>query len=232
MINPALGKGVLTTFLTGGRIFCRKAKQGTGSLSTKVDKEPGSVYAKEVFMAKKVIAYTANGMEEVECLAVVDVLRRAGIEVVMTSITDDIRVTGSHKITIEADALIKDVDPSQADMLFLPGGMPGTTNLGACEQVTEALKQAAADGRRVAAICAAPSVLGDLHILEGKKATCYPGFEPRLSGAEYVHDGVVTDGNITTARGMGYAVALGLELVKVLISEEKALEIKASIQRD
>ena len=180
----------------------------------------------------KVISYMANGLEEVECLAVVDVLRRAGVEVILTSIHDSKKIKGSHNIFIGADALAKDVDASSADMIFLPGGMPGTRYLGECEIVTEAVKKAAAEGRRVAAICAAPSVLGELHLLERKKATCYPGFEDKLYGAEHVTDGVVTDGNITTCRGLGYAIALGLELIKLLISEEKALEIKAAIQRD
>ncbi|MGN0295090.1 MAG: DJ-1 family glyoxalase III [Lachnospiraceae bacterium] len=180
----------------------------------------------------KVIAYMANGLEEVECLAVVDVLRRAGIEVILTSIHDRKKIEGAHHIFIGADALAKDVDASEADLIFLPGGMPGTRYLGECEIVTGAVKQAVADGRRVAAICAAPSVLGELHLLEGRKATCYPGFEDKLYGAQHVSDGVVTDGNITTCRGLGYAVALGLELIKLLISEEKSLEIKAAIQRD
>ena len=180
----------------------------------------------------KVITYMANGLEEVECLAVVDVLRRAGVEVTLASIHDSKKIKGSHNIIIGADVLAEDVDASEADLLFLPGGMPGTRYLGESETVTAALKKAAADGRRIAAICAAPSVLGELHLLEGKKATCYPGFEEKLLGAEYVHDGVVTDGLITTSRGLGYAIALGLELIKLLISEEKSLEIKAAIQRD
>ena len=180
----------------------------------------------------KVIAYMANGLEEVECLAVVDVLRRAGIEVILASIHESRKIKGSHNIYIGADALAKDVDASRADLIFLPGGMPGTRYLGECEIVANAVKQAVADGRRVAAICAAPSVLGELHLLEGKKATCYPGFEEKLYGAQHVPDGVVTDGNITTCRGLGYAIALGLELIRVLISEEKSLEIKRAIQRD
>src|SRR5699024_10239803 len=96
--------------------------------------------------------------------------------------------------------------------------------------VCAALRKAAADGRRLAAICAAPSVLGELGLLEGKKATCYPGFEGQLLGASYTHEGVVTDGNITTARGVGFAIDLGLELLRVLKGEKPAEEIKAAIQ--
>ena len=180
----------------------------------------------------KVIAYMANGLEEVECLAVVDVLRRAGIEVVMTSIHEQCEVEGSHGIRIRTDACADQVNGAEADMIFLPGGMPGTANLKGSSIVADALKQAAKDGRRIAAICAAPSVLGELHLLEGRKATCYPGWENSLYGAMHVTDGVITDGNITTARGLGYAIDLGLELIRLLISEEKSLEIRKSIQKD
>ena len=180
----------------------------------------------------KVIAYLANGLEEVECLAVVDVLRRAGMDVTLASIHDSKKIKGAHGIYIGADALAKDVNAKDADLLFLPGGMPGTRYLGESSIVMKALKQAAADGRRLAAICAAPSVLGELHLLEGKKATCYPGFEEKLLGAKHVKDGVVTDVNITTCRGLGYAIALGLELIRLLAGEEKSLEIKEAIQRD
>ena len=180
----------------------------------------------------KVIAYMADGLEEVECLAVVDVLRRAGIEVVMTSITDKKQVLGSHNFLIGTDAIASEIDPLDADMIFLPGGMPGTKYLTESAYVTKAIKDAFAAGKKLAAICAAPSVLGVNGLLEGKKATCYPGWEEKLLGATCVHDGVVTDGNITTARGLGYAIALGLELIKILDSEEKSLQIKASIQRD
>ncbi len=186
---------------------------------------------RNIIMAS-VIAYLANGLEEVECLAVVDVLRRAGVEVTLASIHESKKIKGTHGIFIGADILAKDLDAASADLLFLPGGMPGTRYLGESKYVVDAVKRAAADGRRIAAICAAPSVLGELHLLEGKKATCYPGFEDKLYGAEHVTDGVVTDGTITTCRGLGYAIDLGLELIKLLVSEEKSLEIKAAIQRD
>ena len=178
----------------------------------------------------KVLVYIADGMEEVECLAVVDMLRRGGVEVQMAAVNGKAEVTGAHQIRVGADCAIGDSDPDSADLLFLPGGMPGTTHLRESEAVCGALKKAAADGRRLAAICAAPSVLGELGLLEGKKATCYPGFEDRLRGAVYCHDGVVTDGNITTARGVGFAVDLGLELLRLLKGEKLAGEIKAAIQ--
>lgn len=181
---------------------------------------------------KKVYAYVASGLEEVECLAVVDVLRRAGIEVTLVSIEKERYITGSHNITIQADALFEETDPREADCLFLPGGMPGTKHLAAHKGLTETLAAAYGNGKHLAAICAAPSVLGNLGLLEGKEATCYPGFEEMLRGASYTRKGVVTDGNVTTARGLGYALDLGLELICVLLGKEKALEVKASIQYD
>ena len=115
------------------------------------------------------------------------------------------------------------------DMLVLPGGMPGTMNLAACEKLTEALKKADQEKRGIAAICAAPSMLGDLGFLKGKKAVCYPGFESRLTGAEVLAVPVVTDGHITTSRGMGTAIAFALELTKRLKDEETAKQVGRSI---
>ena len=180
----------------------------------------------------KVYACLADGSEEVECLAVVDILRRAGIETVLVSVKEGAEVTGSHGVRIICDTTAAETDLSDADVLFLPGGMPGTLHLGACEKLVEALRAQYAAGRRIAAICAAPSVLGDLGLLSGKRATCYPGFEDKLTGAAYTHQGVVTDGNITTARGLGYALDLGLELVRLLVSEQAAKELKVAIQYD
>ncbi len=177
-----------------------------------------------------VYAFLATGLEEVECLAVVDILRRGGIKVKLVSVTGEKLVTGSHKITMEADALIQEVDVSEAELLFLPGGIPGTPNLAACDTLCTWLKEFAAEGKGLAAICAAPSVFGQLGLLEGKRATCYPGFEDQLLGATVVGDGVVTDGNITTARGLGYAIDLGLELVRRLAGATKAQAIQDAIQ--
>ena len=179
---------------------------------------------------KEVYAFLADGLEEVECLAAADVMIRAGLKVTLVSITGRQEVTGAHGFTIRTDALFEEVKPEQAALLFLPGGMPGTKHLAECTPLCEALKRALKEGRRVAAICAAPSVLGQLGLLEGKQATCYPGFEAALTGASYTHQGVVTDGGITTARGLGYALDLGLEVVSLLLSREEALKVKAAIQ--
>lgn len=180
----------------------------------------------------KVLAFMAEGFEEVECLAVVDVLRRAGIQTELVSISEQAEVCSSHQVRIKADKTLNEADLDHADVLFLPGGMPGASNLAACKPLCDALIKAAAEGRHLAAICAGPSVLGKLGLLNGKRATCYPGFEDELIGAEYTKQGVVTDGKITTARGLGYALDLGLELVKLTLGEDKAKEIKASIQYD
>lgn len=180
----------------------------------------------------KAYAFLAEGFEEVECLSVVDLLRRAKIEVTMVSVTGEKAVTGSHHITVLADALFEEIDSSTADLLFLPGGVPGTPNLAAHEGLTKALKTHAANGKRLSAICAAPSVLGGLNLLQGKKATCYPGWEDKLTGASYQHDGVVTDGMVTTARGLGFAIDLGLELITLLADKETSDKIKSGIQYD
>ncbi len=180
----------------------------------------------------KVYAFVAEGLEEVECLAVVDVLRRSEVETKLVSLTGERLVTGSHNIRIETDALFEEVNPDEADVLFLPGGMPGTLNLRAHEGLAAALEKANKQGRRIAAICAAPSVLGERGLLKGRTATCYPGFEDRLMGVSYTLQGVITDGNITTGRGLGYALDMGLELVRLLQGTQQSLKIKKSIQYD
>lgn len=179
----------------------------------------------------KVYAMIADGSEEVECLAVVDVLRRSGIETVLVSAGDTRDIVSSHQVPIRADATVSETDFSDGDVIFLPGGMPGAENLSACEPLIEALKQADADGRRIAAICAAPGVvLGRHGFLDGRTATCFPGFEKDFKGAEYTMQGVVTDGNITTARGLGFAIDLGLELVRILAGDAAAEDVKKKIQ--
>ena len=177
----------------------------------------------------RVCVFLADGFEEIEGLTVVDILRRAGVETRTVSITERRLVTGSHQILVTADSCIKETDFSEAELLVLPGGMPGTRYLGECRPLTELLLQFFREGRKVAAICAAPSVLGDLGFLKGKKAVCYPGFESRLTGAEVLAVPVVTDGHITTSRGMGTAIAFALELTKRLKDEETAKQVGRSI---
>ena len=172
-----------------------------------------------------VYAFLADGLEEVECLATADVLIRAGVKVKLVSITGKKEVKGAHGFGIHADALLHEVDPMKADLLFLPGGMPGTKNLMACKPLCDALVHADAAGKRLAAICAAPMVLGKLGLLKGRKATCYPSFEQYLEGAECVSEPVVRDGNIITGMGPGAAMEFALTIVDLLAGKEKVDEL-------
>lgn len=177
----------------------------------------------------KVYVFLADGLEMIEGLTVVDIMRRANIEVATVSIKNTKEVVSSHNVTIQADLIFEEADFSEADMLVLPGGMPGTTNLGAYEPLTELLKTFYEKGGKIAAICAAPSVFGKLGFLNERKATSYPGFEEELCGAKIVTEPVVTDGNVTTSRGMGTAIEFALSLVSQLQSSETAEKIAKSI---
>ena len=172
----------------------------------------------------------AEGFEEVEALAPVDLLRRAGLEVVTVSVGEGSVVTGAHGISVATDAHITDIEScADAELLLLPGGMPGTTNLNGSQDVHRLIDSAVMGGKRIAAICAAPMVLGEKGLLNGKNATCYPGFEQHLLGAASVGGRVVTDGLITTAKGAGVAVEFGLELIKLLCGGEESEKIKNGI---
>jgi 4-methyl-5(b-hydroxyethyl)-thiazole monophosphate biosynthesis len=173
----------------------------------------------------KIGIFMADGCEEIEGLTVVDIMRRAGIEITTISISGKKEVTSSHKVTFFADALKSDVDFDGLDGIVLPGGMPGTLNLGADETVTGIARRFAAEGKMVAAICAAPSVLGQEGILKGKKATCHPGFEEKLLGAECSTKPVVRDGNVITSRGMGTAIPFALEIVRYFLDDGAAQKV-------
>lgn len=174
----------------------------------------------------------AEGFEEIEGLTVVDLLRRAQIDVMMTALENDREVTGAHGIRVSMDTALKDVNLNQTRALILPGGMPGSKNLGESELLAELLKAADEKGITIGAICAAPSVLGDIGILSGKDAVCYPGFESRLKGAKVKYEAVAIDGNIITSRGMGTAIDFGLALITRFAGEEKAKEIAEAIIYD
>lgn len=183
-------------------------------------------------MEKTIYLFLADGFEEVEALAVVDLLRRSGLGCTMVSISGNREVAGSHKIMVRADLLLSEIDFAAADMLILPGGMPGTANLGACAVLTEQLRAFHKEGKLLAAICAAPGVLGEQGILEGKTAACYPGFEEKLAGAKVVFDEVAVDGNVITSRGMGTAIPFGLAIVEKLLGKEAAENLgKAVVYR-
>ena len=174
-----------------------------------------------------VVLFLADGFEEIEALCPLDLLRRAGVETVTVGLgKTDIR--GAHGITVQADT---DALPEgKLDMVILPGGMPGAAHLDASDTVTEALARAQAEGGTLAAICAAPMVLGHRGYLVGKRAVCFPGFEEELTGAAIASDElVVRDGNIITAKGMGVALEFGLALVAALRGEDTATQLRAAV---
>ncbi len=178
----------------------------------------------------RVCCFMAEGCEEVEALSVVDVLRRSGIETLLVSVSDKYEVVSSHNICIKTDILLEDLDFDTVDMLFLPGGIPGTPNLRATKVLCDNIIKFNEQGKLLAAVCAAPSIFGELGILKGKKATCYPGYENMLDGAIVVWDRVVTDGNITTSRGLGTSLELGFRLVEILKDKQTADSLKKKVQ--
>lgn len=178
---------------------------------------------------KRIHLFLAPGFEEIEAIATIDILRRAGLDVSSVSITGDLKVTGAHGISVEADCLYPEIDFSQAEMLVLPGGMPGTKNLNVHEGLKAALTQHAKAGKPLAAICAAPMILGQLGLLDGKEATCYPGNEVHLKGATLSEYMVVQDGNIITASGPGVAAEFALQIVEHFLGEEKMEEISKAL---
>ena len=178
---------------------------------------------------KKAIVFLANGFEEMEALGPVDILRRGGIEVQTVSITADPIVTGAHQVPVTADTTIDKAVLNDADALILPGGMPGASNLNNSETVKEALLQQYREGRIVAAICAAPMVLGGLGLLKGRNATCYPGFEPQLIGANATGEAVEVSDNVITGKGPGLVMNFALALVAAIKNDAVAEEVAAGL---
>lgn len=177
----------------------------------------------------KVYIFLADGFEDIEGLTVVDLMRRAEIDIKTVSIKDTKEVMTSHGIPLLTDLTFNEADFTDADMLVLPGGMPGTRYLGGFKPLTELLTEFYNAGKKVAAICAAPSILGGLGFLKGRKAVCYPGFEEMLEGAQVTTDSVVVDGNVTTSRGLGTAIDFALSLIGQLKGTEKAEAIAEGI---
>ena len=175
-------------------------------------------------MMGKVFVFLADGFEEIEGLTVVDMLRRADIPTVMVSIGDSKRITGAHHIEVEADIMFHEVLEPEGSMYVLPGGMPGTLHLKDHEGLGKLLEKAYKNGKYLAAICAAPTVLEKYGFLEGKKATSYPGMEDQLKSTDYQTESVVVDGKIITSRGMGTAIEFAGTLVEIL--KDKATKEK------
>lgn len=177
-----------------------------------------------------VYLFLANGHEEIEALTPVDLLRRAEIEVQTVSLNETKEVIGAHNIKIEADILMSEVDYDKADMLILPGGGPGTKALAANGELMGQVKAFVEAGRNVSAICAAPALtLGDNGLLKGKKATCFPGMEDHLDGAQFTTDEVAVDGNIITSRGLGTAIPFALAIIAQLKDQETADRIGSMV---
>lgn len=180
---------------------------------------------------KTMYVFLADGFEEIEALAPIDVMRRAGLSVTTVSVTDSLTVTGAHGIPVVADTLFAQCDYADAALLFLPGGLPGATNLqahtGLCQLLTAKASQ---PDVIISAICAAPLVLGVLGLLQGKQATCYPGFEDTMQGAHYTAAKVTVDGHIFTACGPGAAWELGFTFVEHFCGADKANELRSGMQ--
>lgn len=174
---------------------------------------------------KTTYIFLADGFEEVEALGTLDVLRRGGVDAKTVSVGSALEVTGAHGVSVKADLTIADLDPAEeADFLVLPGGMPGASNLAACTKLCDMLKSQYSAGRGVAAICASPAlVLAPLGILDGRRATCYPGMEPiERTEAEMTGEPVVVSGNVITGKGPAYSFAFGLAILTALKGAEAA----------
>lgn len=176
-----------------------------------------------------IYCFLAEGFEEVEALAPVDILRRAELEVVIVGVGSK-TVTSSHGINVVADIEEKDVTTDNMDAIILPGGMPGTLNLEKSPIVKASVQYCFDNKKLIGAICAAPSILGHMGLLDGKKATCYPGFDTQLNCKEYTALPVTVDGDIITGKGMGAAVEFGLALLSYIKGEPRAAKLKASLQ--
>ena len=185
----------------------------------------------EVEMSKIAI-FLAVGFEEIEAVSTIDVLRRGGMVVDMISVSGNLDVEGAHGISLKCDRLFYNVDYTEYEVLVLPGGMPGADNLNKHEGLTDLLPEFIKSGKKIAAICAAPMILGRLGLLEGLEAICYPGFESELEGARISEKPVVTDGSVITAKGAGVAMHFALEILKwfLPVNEVAALKTKTILE--
>lgn len=177
----------------------------------------------------KVCIFFAEGFEEVEALAVSDIMRRAKVETILVSVTGEKMVTSSRKIKIETDQLFEEMDFSEVDMLVLPGGIPGMPNLSACQPLMDLVMKFYKEEKYIAAICASPSIFGKLGLLKGKKATSNPEFMDQLEGALLTTEEVAVDGKVITSRGMGTTIPFALTLVSLLKGNEVSEAVRKAI---
>ncbi|MBQ8545720.1 MAG: DJ-1/PfpI family protein [Clostridia bacterium] len=176
-----------------------------------------------------VYIFLANGFEEIEALCVLDFLRRANIDTQTVGIGEK-TITGSHKIPVVCDITDADLKGNETfDMIILPGGLPGATNLDDSKVVDHFIRRAVDENKFISAICAAPFILGKRGILKGKRATCYPGFEDQLIGAEIVNEGCVRDGKVITAQAMGKSHDFALEIIEALTSKETRQKLRDAV---
>lgn len=173
--------------------------------------------------------FFADGFEEIEAFTCVDVMRRAGLNVEMVSVTPDEIVTGAHDVPVLCDCNVVNCDFFDADLVLLPGGMPGAATLDKCEELRKLLLRFAEEQKPIAAICAAPMVLGKLGLLKGKKATCYPDFEQYLEGADCTGAPVEKDGNIVTGKSPAAAMEFALTIIDLILGKEKVQELKEAM---
>lgn len=178
---------------------------------------------------KSICIFLATGFEEVEALFPLDILRRGGVEVKTVSITGNKLVAGAHGVPVEADMLFEDLNPENVEMVVLPGGLPGATNLDAHTGLDKLIMDFAAAKKPLAAICASPFVYGRRGLLKGLKATCYPGFDKYLEGAEYTGNKVEIAENFITGKGPGAAWDFGFAILEKYAGAEKANEVRSGM---
>jgi protein deglycase len=180
----------------------------------------------------QITVHLAEGFEEIEAITIIDVLRRAGLDVTIVSVTGNRMVKGSHNIEVKADLLFEEVDYSNGKMIVLPGGMPGSKNLNEHEGLKSQIIEYHKNGKYLAAICTAPIVFGSLGILKGKNAVCYPGSEALLMGAKVLGVPYIVDDMIITGRGVGAALQFSLEIVRMMKGEDWAIRLRKTMLID
>ncbi len=178
----------------------------------------------------KCAIFLADGFETCEGLITVDLLRRASLDIDTVSMNESLTVTTSHGISLQADRVFSETDPKDYDVLIIPGGKQGTANLEASEELREAMRSHLESGKLTCAICAAPSILGHMGLLKGKKYTCFPTFDEAGFGGEYQMELAVTDGNLITGRGMGATIEFARHILMKTVSEEVLKSVQNGIQ--